>query len=355
MERLRGLGFFERVNVKREPTADPQVVDAVVEVEEDPNAGYFGISAGVGEQSGFAVGLTYTNPNLFGEAKVLRGSVVLGEDVQSFNLGYLDRYWRGTDDSLGLNAYYDRYDYDAYLQRTLGASAEIGRPLTDHSRGFLRLRLENVDLKREKGDLVEDMDDYQVVALRALWARDTVDNRRWQTRGYRVTGGVEPGYARDWMLKFTHDLQAYRALDKQEDWVYAYEHGVGFAPYDADQVGIGERFFLGGTSSMRGFKSRGIGPKDPGVETIGIGGSLSLRQRHELRHRFNRVIRGRLFVDIGMLGFEPDDFNTPRVGTGTGVTLDMGAFSVDVDLAYAAVKRDRDRTRVLHFRVRSNF
>lgn len=355
VDRLRGLGFFENVRVRREPTADPQVTDAVVEVEEDPNAGYFGISAGVGEVTGFTVGFNYTNPNLFGEAKVLRANLLLGSRVQSFTLGYLDRYWRDTDDSLGLNAYYDNFDYRAYLQRTLGASAEIGRPINDNSRAFVRLRLENVDLKREDEDLVEDMDDYGVVGLRFLLARDTVDSRRWQTRGYRVTGGIEPGYARDWMLKLTHDLSAYRALDKREDWVYAYEHGVGIAPYDADHVGIGERFFLGGTSTLRGFEARGVGPKDPGVDDIAIGGSLSLRQRHELRHRFNRVIRGRLFVDAGILGFKPTDLEKPRIGTGTGVSFDLGAFSIDVDLAYAALKHDHDRTRVLHFRIRSNF
>jgi outer membrane protein assembly factor BamA len=39
-ERLRRLNIFEKVNIRREPTEDPRVHNAVIEAEEAPEAGY---------------------------------------------------------------------------------------------------------------------------------------------------------------------------------------------------------------------------------------------------------------------------------------------------------------------------
>lgn len=359
VQRLKRLGFFESVQVQREPTDDPRVDNAIVDVKEDPAAGFIGVTAGVGESAGASVGVNYTNPNLFGDARVLKVGGTLGTRVSTFSVGYLDRAWREGgeygDDSLELNGYATSARYEGYRERIIGASAEVGRPLTEYTKALVRLRVENVDLKRDDSDVEENMRTYQVYAIRGLWVRDKRDDERWTTSGTLINVGLEPGYARDWMLKLTHRFEGYRALDRDKNWVYAYQHTVGLMPHDADQIGISERFFLGGTSSVRGFAARGIGPVDRGEDRMHIGGATAITQRHELRHRFTRFLRGRLFVDGGMLEDGPLDFGTPRVGTGAGISFDLGAFVVNVDLGFAAVKKDTDKTRVLHLGLRSNF
>jgi outer membrane protein insertion porin family len=354
-QRLRNLGFFRRVEVQRVPTSDPQVNDVIVAVEEDPAAGYIGLSAGVGERSGPSVGINYTNPNLFGEARVLKAQALVGSRTSYFNIGYLDRHFKDTDNSLDLNLYRDQDRYRGYGQRTYGASAEYGTPFSEHVKGFARVRLENVNLKRRSDDLEESMDTYNVFAVRGLVAKDMRNDLKWTTKGYLLNGGLEVGYADGFLLKATHALDWYKSLSKDEDWVYAYGHRVGLMPYDADQVGISERFFLGGTSSLRGFAPRGAGPKDGGDRRVVVGGSTLLTQRHELRHRFTDYLAGRVFVDAGILEESFLELGRPRVGTGAGVTFDLGAVALDLDLAAAVVRESRDRTRVLHFRLRSNF
>jgi outer membrane protein insertion porin family len=194
-----------------------------------------------------------------------------------------------------------------------------------------------------------------VIALRGILERDLRNDRRWPTQGYVISGGPEVGYASGTLIKLMHNFQYYRSLSKDQDWVYAYAHNVGVMPFDSDKIGISERFFMGGTSSLRGFAPRGAGPKDRGARKVAVGGATLLTQRHELRHRFSRTVQGRVFADIGLLDRDAFQLGKPRLGSGVGVTFNLGALVLELDLAAALVKHDRDRTRFLHFNLRSNY
>lgn len=355
VERLRNLGFLQSARVRRVPTDDPAVDDVVVAVEQDPAAGYLGVTAGIGERSGPAVSFSYVNPNLFGEARVLRAGATVGRRLSSFSLGYLDRQWRDTNDSMEYQLYRDAESLRGWGYRTYGASAEYGTPFSEYVKGFLRLRVEQVRLVRRDQRLREPVDSYEVIALRPMLVRDRRDDRRWTTKGYLVSGGIETGYASGALLKFLHDLEWYQKLDEDADWVYAYAHRAGVQPYSASSIGITERFFLGGSGSLRGFAYRGVGPRDPGARSAVVGGTVMAIQRHELRHRFNKFLRGRVFLDAGIVEDGFDSWGSPRASAGVGVSVDLGVFVVDVDLGRPIAKRSRDRSQLVHFRVRSNF
>ncbi len=354
-DRLQRLGFFEKATVTRRPTDDPQVDDAIIEVEEDPSSSFVSIYGGYGEISGPTVGANYTNPNLFGDARVLQIGASIGTNQQTARISYLDRYVGDTDTSMELALYREYVEYIGYSQQALGGSVEFGRDLSEYIRGYLRFRAENIELVRRDRDLEEDLRTYWVFAVRGLAVRDTTNAGRWTYEGYRVSAGAEVGWARHQLVKFTHTLDSYHALSRDKDWVYYYNHTVGIVPYDSHHIGISERFFLGGMSNLRGFRPRGAGPKDEGADNVVVGGGFMLTQRHELRHRFNRYVSGRWFLDAGYLEERPFEFGTLRAGTGPGVSLDVGPFVLDVDLATQLLKERRDQTRFFHFKLRSNF
>src|SRR5690606_26373114 len=167
---------------------------------------------------------------------------------------------------------------------------------------------------REDQDIAEDMGSYGVYAVRGMVVRDMINDRRWPTKGYKVSGGIEPGFAQNSYIKFLHSLEVARALDRQENWVYYYGHNAGLMPNDAERIGISERFFIGGTSTIRGFQPHGIGPRDENEHDVHVGGVTMLTQRHELRRRFARYLSGRLFLDAGVLEDQPLHVDKPRVG-----------------------------------------
>jgi outer membrane protein insertion porin family len=354
-DRLEKLGFFEKVDVTRRPTGDPNVDDAVIEVEEDPSASFVSVYGGYGEVSGPVIGANYTNPNLFGDARVLQIGASIGTNQQTARISYLDRYIGDTSTSMELALYRDYVEYLGYSQEALGGSVEFGRDLSEYVRGYLRFRAENIELVRLDEDVEEDLRTYRVFAVRGLAVRDTTNGGRWTYEGYKATAGVETGYARHVLVKFTHTYDQYFSLSRDNNWVYAYGHQAGIIPFSAEQIGISERFFLGGQSNLRGFRPRGAGPKDEGDDRMVVGGGLILTQRHEIRHRFNRYISGRWFVDAGLLGSKPFELGALRVGTGPGASFDVGPFVVDVDLATQLAKDNTDQTRFFHFKFRSNF
>jgi outer membrane protein insertion porin family len=351
--RLKNLRIFKNVTIRREPTSDPNVQDAVIELAEDPNAGYFLISAGIAESSGPAVGLSYTNPNLFGDGDILEMGVTFGPRTRNLRMRYFDRYIGDSKTSYDIQLYRDYDRYRSYSQRVYGMSHEFGRPMNEYRDAYLRFRLEQTNFSNIQGSPREDFDSYVTAAVRLRVNEDRTDSRIFPTRGYAISGGVETGVADGFLLKLTHTYDRYFPLS--EDWVYAYGHTVGLMPYDATNIGLGERFFLGGSRDLRGFAPREVGPRDPDSKRLAIGGATKITQRHELRYAFSKRFRGRIFTDIGLLDERAFSLGKPRIGVGPGFSADLGPIVLDIDIGFAAVKGKHDRTRILSFRVGSNF
>lgn len=353
VERLQNLRILEKVDVRREATDDPQVRNPVIEAEESANAGHVTASVGYGDITGAAFTVGYLNPNIAGEAKVLSATATFGQRTQRYQARYLNRHWRDSDDSLELSAYLYQDRLDGYRQRIIGSYGEVGRPLTEYLTAYLRLRVEHVKFRRRHPDRKEPLDPYYVGAVRGMLEWDHRDSITWPTRGFRVAGGLETGYADGALLKFLHSFGYYKRV--WGDVVWAYEHDFGVAPYSYNQVGITERFFMGGTSDLRGFRFRGASPTDSGYRRLRVGGSTKFVQRNEIRFPIVGALKGRIFLDDGINERNPLNFRRPRVSSGLGVILDLKAVNVEIDFARALVYEKTDARRLLHFRISSGF
>jgi outer membrane protein insertion porin family len=127
-------------------------------------------------------------------------------------------------------------------------------------------------------------------------------------------------------------------------------------PYEATEIGISERFFVGGTSSLRGFKPHGVGPRDDGDDDIAIGGATRVTQRHELRYPIKeKFLIGRVFTDAAILEKGPLEPGVPRIGSGVGAMIDFGPLSAEVDLGAPVLKDSDDEAQFFHLRLGSNF
>jgi len=360
LERLERLGIFEEVKAHSEPTDDEGVRDMVIEVQEGVTGNLlFGV--GYGDESGAFVFGSYTERNLFGEARDLRVHALLGQRSLEGNIGYYDRYWRKDGSSLALDLFKRDYQRRGYDESTAGATAEIGKPLNEYLKAYFRARVGYVWLK-ETRDLAEDLSSYPVAAGQFRLEQDTRDSKVWPTRGVLRAAGVEAGYAGGPLAKLTGRYALYKTL--KDDWIYAMNAEGGVMPFDASQVGITERFFLGGTDDLRGFAFRGAGPTDSKQTDVPIGGSTKLLIQNELRYtllenlgvgRGQIPLRGVTFADVGLLGRGPLEIGTPRASVGTGLRIDMRHVNIGVDFALPVLKSDTDRTQFFHFKVSSEF
>jgi len=352
VERLKALGIFEEVKVRREPTKKPDVMNMVVSVKEGITQKLI-FTLGYGDVSGAFFQTQYRERNLFGEAKDLNLNALIGTKMMTFHIGYLDRYFRGTRTSLGVELYRDMFYLRGYDEIRTGGQLSFGIPGNEYLRHYIRLRTEYVNFKDVDDDIEEKINSYPVATVRYRIVHDTRNDVKYPTTGDLKSGGIELGYADGALVKFTGTYNGYWRLYK--DLVYALNTKVGVMPYDADRIGISERFFMGGSEDLRGFKYRGAGPHDPGEEDVPVGGAIKLLARNELRFPIYEKLRGLVFVDAGTIDDDFPGLGKPRLSAGFGFRFDVKVFYIALDFAYAFVKEDNDQTRFVHFRIGSLF
>jgi outer membrane protein assembly complex protein YaeT len=101
--------------------------------------------------------------------------------------------------------------------------------------------------------------------------------------------------------------------------VYAVGARVGLARGFGDVVPRSERFFAGGSQTMRGFGQNAVGPIGP--DRIPIGGEAMLVINNELRVPLISIFDGVLFADIGNVFQRVTDFSLTDIRRSGGLGL----------------------------------
>jgi outer membrane protein insertion porin family len=354
-ERLKSLNVFEEVTVHDQLSADPNVRDVVVDCTQG-NTGNLIFGVGFGDVEGAFVYANYIERNLFGMARDLRLSVMFGSDASAFEASYLDRWFMGRDLAAQFTAFHRQWSRTGDIDQTnTGMTAEFTRTLSECLKDSFRLRLENVSF--DLGDVDPEPDaeinDYVAATFRYKLTRDTRDDKFFPTDGTILAGSVETGVADGFLLKLEGQYARYFRVGDQ--WVYAMNNQVGLIPMNSDDIGYADRFFLGGSQDLRGFKYGGAGPVDSENDELPLGGSTKLLSQHEMRYAFTENLSGHVFFDVGTLSDKAFGFDTPRASIGTGARMRLPIASLSIDLAVPVIREDNDQTQIFHFAVTSAF
>jgi outer membrane protein insertion porin family len=138
-------------------------------------------------------------------------------------------------------------------------------------------------------------------------------------------------------------------------WRLAFEAGVGQEYGSTDHVPYSERFFFGGSRTLRGFDYQGVGPNENGEA---IGGETKLHGSAEYRfplvkdnpaegERQREFVQGRVFVDAGIL--DPDSFaldlGNIRASVGFGLYLTV-PLPIGFTFGFPLIEGEDDSTQV---------
>ena len=137
--RIERLGFFEEVDLRMEPTDDPEQLDMNVTVVEHPT-GSFSFGAGYSSQDGIVVTGSLAQANLFGRGYNTQFSADVGGQTQRFFLSLQDPYVFGSEFSLGGTLFRTDLQYEDFDQTQTGAEVVLGHSLSEdgRTRGLLR-------------------------------------------------------------------------------------------------------------------------------------------------------------------------------------------------------------------------
>jgi outer membrane protein assembly factor BamA len=120
-------------------------------------------------------------------------------------------------------------------------------------------------------------------------------------------------------------------------------------------VPTSERFYAGGTTTLRGFEQNAVGPV--GVDNVPAGGNAVLVLNNELRLPLVRILDGVVFVDVGNVYPTINDFSFTdlRQSAGVGVRLRTPWLLVRSDYGFVLDPRPGESGSRLYFSIGQAF
>ncbi|MGO8836868.1 MAG: outer membrane protein assembly factor BamA [Limisphaerales bacterium] len=357
-QRLEGLDFFSKVDMRPEST-DPPIAgrkNLIVNVEEQ-NTGNLMLGAGfssVDALVGYAE-ISQGNADLFhpptftGAGQKLRLFVQLGTKRQDYELSFVEPWFLNKKLSFGVDLYRHQLNFespnDIYDETRTGMRLSLTRALwSDYLIGSVSYTLEDVGIDLNGGfhgykytmsgsppvpttlqpnvpdAILEQTGDHLYNRFGTMLAYDTRNNTKLPNHGQRTEFDPEISLG---------DTTYYR-LDLKTAWYFpgffsghvieaVGRTGVADSLSGGD-VPFYDRYYLGGLYSLRGFRFRNIAPRqpfnpmNPGVSEDPIGGDTywfgSVEYTLPIFEKDNGPgVRFAMFYDVGGVYEQPYSFS----------------------------------------------
>jgi outer membrane protein insertion porin family len=353
--------YFENVRFSFENLdTDDRFANMYWDVEET-KTGEFGFGAGYGTEDGLGgfVEVKMNNfdianwPTFSGGGQQMNLKLSVGQRKNEYHLSFTDPEIAGWPLAFGFDVYSGSEKYRGgadFEVDTTGGQIRFGKMLSPFVRARTALKYVENDISGEPfyynfytqnrggGD----------TTISNLWGieRNTVDNTRDPSSGYKHDVQVEiAGLGGDnEFYKLDHDSQWYRSAGKEKKWVLSLRTREGWINnYGSSEfVPINYRYFAGGTSTVRGYDTRDIGPERKRFILFGeeerVGGEFRIVENLEAKYKINDVFRAYVFADAGGVWREFDDFSLSdmkySVGVGVGAMVPrLGPIRLDYGFA----------------------
>jgi outer membrane protein insertion porin family len=361
-ERIYNLGYFEDVYFDTIPTDQPHVKDLNVTVKETKTGelslggGYSSVDAFIGfvqmRQRNFDI-LNF--PSFTGSAQDLTIRAEIGSHRTNFLLSWTDPWIFDFPYLFGFDVYRTEQDRSSdtgygYDETRTGGSLRLGKELTDDLNTGLVYNLEEVKISDIADDATDALrrEEGSNLISRLTWnvQYDKRDNKYSPTKGFVLgtsledaggfLGGDKDFYKFYGYGSFYHSIIENVVLEVKGSGGMVQNYGK------SDEVPIYERFFAGGARTIRGYKERGVGPRDKGTNTA-LGGEAMVLGTVEVSFPiFKKLIKGAVFFDTGNVWEEAsfkeitgakDDLGF-KSGAGVGVRVKTPIGPVKLDWGY---------------------
>jgi outer membrane protein insertion porin family len=370
-KRLEGLQYFERVDTYASDTTVPGRKDLNVVVQEKRTGNLnFGLGFSTTDGLlGFAE-LAQGNFDIMnwktftGAGQKFRARIQLGTQTKNASIELSEPYFLDQRLAIGGRLFFDEYDYfsDVYDQRDYGFDIFLRKPITNFLSMKLDYTIQEIDIYNinqslittQLNDLINTEGAYNLESRVTLgFTYDTRDSAFLTRKGTRidfstyVAGGPLGGSVQ----VFGFDLDAAQYFHLPYDTILLLNGEIGSVENWSNGsktggiVPIFDRLYLGGASTLRGFKFRDVGPKDNEGNAVG-GGTLT---RWTIEYTIPIVERVRFalfydggFVNPGSFSFGPQKVLVPGGSNGKfsgGLNQDIG-IGVRLDLPIGPLRLD---------------
>lgn len=337
--RLRRLGFFDEVTVDTPAVpGTPDQVDVNITVKERETGS---LMAGIGysDVQGVLLNGSVSMRNLAGTGKELSVNVDNSIAFRNYHLNYVNPYATPDGVSRGFNVFSNRYDASrayaytaAYKLSTIGAGMNYGIPISEDRTVTLGIAAERRTFgvgptsAQAAQDFVarygEKTDSYTGTFA---WSHNSVDDPLFPRKGsfQRASSeiGLPGGDISFYLLNYVNTW--YAPLSDRLTFKIRGEAGYGDGYGATEEFPFYKNLFAGGATSVRGYRARTLGPRDP-LTGAPIGGSRRILFNTEVLFpvpgaaKDNKSMRLSAFVDGGMVyaAGQPMDVGELRYSAG---------------------------------------
>ena len=362
---LENTEYFDAVRTTLEDVEGSDLyTNLLIDVEEG-KTGNFNFGAGYSTEERFGVfgELRLNNfdirnwPKFSGGGQQLALRANIGDVRDQYSISFTEPEIAGYPLAFGFDVFDESYQYRGgidYTESNTGGQIRLGKILSPFVTVRTALRYSELEvtelpyivapqLRLQRGGSTTISNAWTVT-------RNTQDRYRDPSTGARHDlSFILAGLGGDnHFTKLLHDSIWYRPLDEDEKWILSFRTREGWVnEYGAsDFVPISDRFFAGGTTTIRGYDTRDVGPKVLRPLFFGrltgkkdaIGGELRLLQCLELKYKLTDKVRAYGFLDSGGVWETAGDFGYSDVkysiGIGLGVFVPrMGPIRIDYGYA----------------------
>ncbi|NGX28640.1 MAG: Outer membrane protein assembly factor BamA [Candidatus Anoxychlamydiales bacterium] len=393
-QRLESIGFFKSVNVYALQSSDQSLGqnyrDVHIEVEE-ASTGHISFSAGYSssenvsgtvdltennfDHTGFFKMFKYGPSALRGGGEYMQLKGTFGQRQKNYALTWMNPYFRDSLWRVGFDfsGTFSRLQAKDYKIRTLGGSLYASYPFSTFWSFGTKYRLRNTNniMKKKKiKGLPKDKQEAKIKKAQAdnegfisgigsNISYDSTDISYKPHRGFRSLleaeyvglGGKFKFFKFSYLNAYYYPIWSKGTLKYRFDLKFI-DTIKKLTSKTPKEVPMSERFFLGGETTVRGYKPYSIGPVLLGTDNDPNGGVSSLLLSMEYNQEIIKpLVDIFFFVDAGTVTFKEYNLKTPRASVGVGLRLEvMNRVPITVGWGYPInPAKHRDRQQVFFY------
>jgi outer membrane protein insertion porin family len=365
--RLKNLNYFDKVEIVPVVTEDDDLRDLRIGLSEK-RTGQLMVGGTFSSEDALVgfVEVTQSNfdwknwPSFRGGGQRMRLRAQLGSETSSFLASFTEPWWLDRQLRLDLELFMNTRYEDEYDEQNTGFGIQITRPWRPNWRQSFGLRIRHVNLDEFDEELYADTVNYLPGDPRYMDSRlltdmqenDSVFANRLTYSMVRDTRNRPSILFPTSGSQFSFDAELVTAaLGSYSNYYIVNVSGTKYIPLfkesvlkvngrlgladelTGEDIGVFDRFFAGGTSSMRGFDRREIGPVDDDERESPYGGRTMMLGSVELIRPFASWVQASVFTDFGNVwedAYQIDGGINASVGVGVRLQLPIGP----VNLAY---------------------
>lgn len=310
---LGRTGYFES-NTIEEKRIDDETMDLIVQAKEAPT-GNIQLGGGYGSFGGILLSVAISDRNIFGSGINVGLQLEKSQRTSNYSFNISNPRLNDSDFSGNFSAFNSSTKYTSYTTSSKGLSVGTGHRFNRYVSGYVGYNYsQNTYSDVDLNTTIRDPRYFESYAKSSVIVSATYDNtddyyvpREGITASQSIEMAGVGGDADFWKSRTT--FGAYQGLQKWTDFdlILRYKARFNYA-HESGLLPLGEKFYMGGIGSVRGYQSYSLSPTDGTFDTSGrpfkTGGTETFSNSIEFSAPLvpEAKMRATMFVDYGMIG-----------------------------------------------------